>query len=207
MVKSMKRFLIVLVLLVVIVAAALKLFIYELPRVAGNDMAPALQPGDLLLANRLSTKPERGQIVLMEHPEIKTRVLLRRVVGLPGERVVVHAEVPAIDGKPAKRKTVSKVRLTDMGRELPMRLVEESLAGVTYRVLKDPARRSVDPKPVLLGPDQYFVLSDNRNHGTDSRTFGPVPADRIRAVVTHRVSAGPGSLSPQEVRDGWQHLK
>jgi signal peptidase I len=203
-----KRFLIVFFVLVVVVLAVLKLFIYELPRVAGNDMAPALQPGDLLLANRLETSPRRGDLILFEHPSVPNRLLIRRVAGLPGESVAVRAEVPSINGKPARRTISKELTLSDGGDERVMKLVDEvAPGGPGWQVLKDPGRRSRDSRATRLGTEQYYVLADNRNHGTDSRTFGPVAADKIRALITHRVSAGPGSIKGQPERDGWKKLR
>lgn len=205
--KKIKKTLIGLLLLLVIAGAVLKLFVFELPRPAGNDMAPTVQPGDMLLANRLASAPTRGQLVLIEHPQEHGRLLIRRVVGLPGERVTAAKETPAVNGTSASRTVLRELVLLDPGqKELPMKLVEETLLGVSYQVLKDPTRRSVDPKPVALGSAAYYVLADNRNHGTDSRTFGPVPADHIRAVITHRVSAGPGCIKAQPERPGWASL-
>lgn len=199
----MKRALLVLLLLLLVALAAAKLILFELPRVAGADMAPALQPGDLLLAYRFNKEPLRGQLVLLEHPDVAGRVLLRRVVGIPGDRVSVRKEVPYLNGEPLPRRVVDQVLLTDGGQQLKLKLVEEVLAGTErIRVLKDPGRRSVDAREVTL-EGAYYVLADNRNHGTDSRTFGPVPAGRIRAVITHRISAGPGIIEGQRPREGW----
>jgi signal peptidase I len=195
----MKRVVVVLLILVVLAAAVIKFLVIELPRVGGDDMAPALQPGDLLLAYRLDTTPRRGQLVLLEHPASAGRLLIRRVYGLPGDRVAVKQETPLLNGRKVPRRVVEQVVLE--GRR--MKVVEEIIDGATrVRVLKDPGRRSVDAREVVL-ENAYYVLADNRNHGTDSRTFGPVPADRIRAVVTHRVSAGPGCLEGQPEREGW----
>jgi len=199
----MKRVLIAIFLILLCAAAVLKLMVLELPRVAGNDMAPTLQPGDMLLASRLDTEPRRGQLVLMVHPQIPGRLLIRRVIGMPGERITVKGEVPQINGRPVPRKVVGRAVLKDGGTELKMKLVEEVLTGTRrIQVFKDPGRRSTDAKEVTL-EQAYYVLADNRNHGTDSRTFGPVPADRIRAVVSRRLLAGEGSIVGQPARDGW----
>jgi signal peptidase I len=201
----MKRALVVVLVLLLAAAAAAKLFLFEIPSVAGNDMAPALQAGDRLLAYRLGGGPARGELVLIEHPAEPRRLLLRRVVALPGERFAFRGETPIVDGKPARRAVQREVTLLDDGKKLRMRLVEEELAGVRYLVLKDPARRSHDEKErALVGG--YYVLADNRNHGTDSRNFGPVPAARIRARITHRLSAGAGSIEGQAPREGWRRL-
>jgi signal peptidase I len=209
----MKRLFIVLLLLG-IAAAAAKLFILEIPTVTGNDMAPALQAGDRLLAYRLDTTPRRGDLVLIEHPEGK-QLLLRRVVAIPGDRVAVRQETPVINGKPASRKAQRDSALRELagGTPLKVRIVEERLPsgsggddGPQYLVLKDPQRRSVDVKEQTLG-GSYFVLADHRNHGTDSRTFGPVAAGKIRGVITHRITAGPGTLAGQGPREGWTSLR
>jgi signal peptidase I len=202
----MKRVLLAIFLILLCAAAVLKLAVLELPRVSGTDMAPALQPGDMLLASRLETEPRRGQLVLMEHPQVPGRLLLRRVIGMPGERVAVKREVPQINGQPLSRKVIGPAVLKDGGEQLKMKLVEEVLDGkLRIRVLKDPGRRSTDAKAVALG-QAYYVLADNRNHGTDSRTFGPVPADKIRAVVSRRLSAGDGCIVGQPAREGWSRL-
>jgi signal peptidase I len=206
---AMKRALVVLLLLLVMAVAVIKIFIFELPGVGGDDMAPTLQAGDRLLANRLDTEPKRGQLVLMEVPGSK-RPLIRRVVGLPGERVSVIREVPAVDGTPAKRRVVREVVLLDHAddrtKEREMKLLEETLGQASYQVLKDPTRRSVDFAEITLR-GAYFVMSDNRNHGKDSRDFGPVPAEKIRAVVTHRLASGPGSIQGQAPRPGWTAIE
>lgn len=201
----MKRFLVVLLLLLLVGAAVAKLFLFELPGVLGNDMAPALQPGDRLLAYRLDVTPGRGELVLLEHPREPGRLLIRRVVALPGERFALRKETPWVEGRAAARRVVREVTLRDEGRTRKLQLVEEELAGVRYQVLKDPARRSHDEKEQRV-ERAYYVLADHRNHGTDSRTFGPVPVERIRARITHRLSAGEGSIVGQPPRDGWKSL-
>jgi signal peptidase I len=205
----MKRALITLVLLLLAAAAVGKFFVFEVPTISGNEMAPTLQAGDRLLAYRLNTKPARGDLVLFEHPT-EGRLMIRRVVAVPGDRVAVRAEVPEINGKPVARKVVREVTLSDLldGRrqELAMKLVEETLGDRSYLLLKDPRRRSKDfAQQELTGA--YFVLADSRNHGLDSRNFGSVPSSRIRAVVSRRISAGPGSLLGEGPRKGWTELR
>jgi signal peptidase I len=187
---------------------AAKILLFDFPKVGGNDMAPTLVTGDWLLGYKLDKAPTRGKLILFEHPQLQGRLMIRRVIGLPGEKVVVRREVPSVDGKAAERKTVGEVQLRLAPGEKPatMRLIEERLDHVTYRVLKDPRRRSVDIKPVQL-EGAYFVMSDNRNHGTDSRTFGPVPADNLRAVITHRMVAGEDGLVGAGERDNLSRLK
>jgi signal peptidase I len=181
-----------------------KLFVYDLTTIRSTDMAPSLMPGDLLLVNKLSPAPRRGQLVLFEHPSA-SHLLIRRVVALPGESFALSDEIPVVDGTRAKRALLGDATL-QMGRgngqkeqTIRVRVVEESIGRVSYRVLKDPQRRSKDLVPNATG-DGYYLLSDNRNHGSDSRDFGRVAAGRIRAVVTHRLSGGESAIAPSAKR-------
>jgi len=201
----MKRVLLLLLVLVLAALAVAKFFVFELPTVTGDDMAPALQAEDLLLACRLDRTPARGDLVLFAHPG-EGHLLVRRVVAVPGDRVAVRNEVPILNGEAAPRTAQGEAILLQheggLTQEVRMKRVEEELSGVHYTVLKDPRRRSKDLKEQKL-VGAYFLLADNRNHGADSRSFGPVPQDKIRAVVTHRVMAGPGSIKDQATRQGW----
>jgi signal peptidase I len=205
----MARLTLILLLIVILLGAVGKFFVFEIPIVLGNDMAPTLQAGDRLLAFRLNTTPVRGQLVLFEHPQSQ-RPLIRRVIGLPGDRVAVKNEVPVVNGTPAKRTLQREIVLTDEvdghDKELGLELVEETVDGARYPVFKDPHRHSRDAQELTL-KEAYFVLSDNRNHGTDSRTFGPVDAHKIKAVITHLLSPGAGSIKDQPPRNGWVPLR
>lgn len=205
----MKRALVTLLLLALLAAAVAKIFLFELPAMTGNDMAPTLQAGDRLLAYRMNTTPQRGDLVLLEHPT-EGHLMIRRVVAIPGDKVAVRDETPVVNGRPARRKVLREVTLSDMlegsRQEIKMKLVEETLGERSYLLLKDPRRRSRDyAERDLTGA--YFVLADNRNHGSDSRNFGPVPSARIRASISRRVSAGPGSLLGEGPRKGWTELR
>lgn len=185
-------------LVVLLVALALaKLFVFELVTVQGNDMAPQIQPGDVLLASRLGHRPNPGDLVLFERPDTR-RLLVRRVLALPGETFALRNEVPVVGGKAWRREVRGTVRLRAVDGS-PTRaaiMVEERRPGGHHLLLKDPSRRSKDISTTRLG-DAYYVLSDDRNHGADSRDFGPVPRQAVRAVICLRLVAGDGSVEPQ----------
>ena len=128
--------------------------------VVGDSMTPALQPGDFLLLRR--GPPERedayGQIVTLDdpRPEAAGRVLLKRIVGLPGEALRVGGGVQ-VNGR---------------------RLIEPYAHG------DDPheQHRGVHRLP----DDTYFLLGDHRGASTDSRDFGPVPRAHIDGTLLLR---------------------
>lgn len=128
--------------------------------VAGESMAPALQPGDFLVLRRGAPDPARafGQVVATRdpRPEGDRRLLLKRVVGLPGEALRVGGGVQ-VNGRV---------------------LLEPYAHGETpYE-----QHRGIN----RLGADEYFLIGDHRGASTDSRDFGPVPASAIEGVAVLR---------------------
>ena len=128
--------------------------------VAGESMTPALLPGDFLILRRGA--PERdgafGQVVATRdpRPEGDGRLLLKRIVGLPGEALRVGGGVQ-VNGRA---------------------LLESYAHGETPHEQHRGINR--------LGNDEYFLLGDHRGASTDSRDFGPVRVDRIEGTATLR---------------------
>ena len=129
--------------------------------VEGDSGWPNLLPGDVLIALRSSVfkKLTRGDLVVIRGPF--GRYLVKRVVGLPGERVTINAYGLSIDG----------------------RAIEEP-----YGVCMSPRHLPTGDWILLDGDDgRYFLLGDNRGMSTDSRHFGGVPRSRVRSRAVFRV--------------------
>jgi signal peptidase I len=108
-----------------------------------------------------------GDIVLMDSPVEPDRVLVKRVISGEGDTVEVRNKVLYINNKkfdmPWKNRSIDK-------RIFPM--------NFTYR----------DNMPVIkLSRNQYFVLSDNLDHGYDSRNLGPISADSIIGKMIYKL--------------------
>lgn len=204
------KILLILLLIALAVGALAKAFIFDLVSVQNDDMAPALMPGDLLLADRLHAPPRRGQLVAFERPG-SGHLLVRRVVGLPQESFELRDQSPWINGQPARRHLLASTTLangqgsSEPAGGRPMQLIWEQIGDVGCQVLADPSRRSRDVPPINLG-QRYYVLSDNRNHGADSREFGPIPIEAIRAVVIYRVVAGKSAVQPSTERENIEKI-
>jgi len=140
--------------------------------VAGGSMLPTLPPGARLAVAPTARPPRRGQVVLVRYPG-RDLELVKRVVGLPGERVTLVGDALLIDGRP-----LAEPYVTAPGRR-------RSSAGHSSR----PAPGAAIPPTgavsldLTLGPGQYLVLGDRREASTDGRSFGPVRLDDIAGVV------------------------
>lgn len=125
-------------------------------QVRSASMSPTLEVGEIVWAVRMLREPERGDVVAFTNPMAvgSDEVLIKRIVGLPGETI------EAVDGV---------VRI-DLGA------LDESVwfAGPSA---------AADFGPIEIGPDEVFVLGDNRGASTDSRVFGPVPVDAVEFLV------------------------
>ena len=123
-------------------------------------MEPAYPEGSRVQAERLVfAAPARMDVVVVASPKEPGQMELKRVIGLPGERVTWSRGRFAIDGAPL---------------EEPYARIPESPPG-------DDARDMWQ-----LGPDEYFVAGDNRLYSRDSRVYGPIRRSAIRAKVLAR---------------------
>ena len=141
--------------------------------VRGASMIPSLRPGDQVLVDAAAygeVELARGDVVVFSNPHGDGRHDVKRVVGLPGERVVMTEGLLFIDGR---------------------ELAEPYLGGL-------PSSVGLGELAWELGAGQYVVLGDNRAHSTDSREFGPVGGDRIvgRAWMRYWPVTALGSLGP-----------
>jgi signal peptidase I len=157
--KSVLRESVETVVLVLLIYALVRTFLFENYRVLGQSMEPSLENDQFLMVNKLGYRlhePERGDIVVFRDPNSDRRKLIKRVIGLPGEVVEVRN---------------GQVFIND-------RLLQEPYVAI-------PARYSHPPVPIPEG--SLFVLGDNRNNSSDSHNWGPLPRERIvgRAWISY----------------------
>ena len=127
--------------------------------VRGASMEPNYEDRDYLIIDELTyqfREPERGEIVVFHYPKDPRQFFIKRVIGLPGERVVVQG---------------GKVKIFNTANPDGFLLDESYL---------DPPNHPTEPDmTVILERDHYFVLGDNRNFSSDSRVWGPLDRDLI----------------------------
>lgn len=181
-------------LVVALVVMGLALFVVDFPRPLSDDMAPGIRKGDLLLACRVCGQPQRGDVVLFSAPDGGGPLAIRRVVGIPGDRIEVHKGKTLVNGEPLDDQDAGTQTLADVDpiSKQPRAFaaaVEKNGAHV-YRVVRDLGVVSTgDRAPETLG-DAYFVLADRRTLVRDSRDYGAVPRGSVRSTVLRVLSAG-----------------
>ena len=123
--------------------------------VRGWSMHPTLSPEERVLFDRLAYRrspPRRGDIVLASHPKRPRLRIVKRVVGLPGDRIAVDGDRCWVNGMPYG---------------------ETDDAG--------PTRPPASARTWTLADDEWLLLGDAPYASTDSRDFGPVGRDLIHA--------------------------
>lgn len=142
------------------IALLINVFVGQATRVEGQSMEPNLHSDQRLVVEKVSYRfhgPQRFDVVVLKLPSQGEELLIKRVVGLPGETVEIHDGLVYVNGLP---------------------LDEPFVQGGTY-----PGRQG----SVIVPPLHIYVLGDNRNHSNDSRSFGPVPIENVvgRAWVSY----------------------
>lgn len=135
--------------------------------VYGSSMENTFRQYDYLLVDRLSYRfnpPKRGDVIVFGLPQETSRDLIKRVVGLPGETIIL------------KKGSVS---IINADRPDGFALSEPYLSPENFGGIAD--------LRVRLDADQYFVLGDNRRVSADSRTWGTLPRTDIVGRVFVRL--------------------
>lgn len=143
----------------VVIALLINVFLAQATRVYGQSMEPTLHTDQRLVIEKVSYYfhiPNRGDIVVLRPAEKGGEMLIKRVIGLPGETLEIRDGLVYINGQPLNEPYLATKPRGNYG-------------------------------PVVIPPDHVFVMGDNRNFSNDSRSFGPVPIERIvgRAWVSY----------------------
>lgn len=159
----------------VVWALVLRAFVVEAMLVPSDAMQPTLLLYDKMLFKKWTRRAARGAVVVFDYPDPDPandrQQYVKRVIGLPGDTLVFEQNVPIINGWPVPRCRVGEGMLHDQtSGPHAAEIFVEFLAGQTYLIAVDPASSQVDG-PYAVGPDEIFLLGDNRNRSWDSRAW------------------------------------
>ena len=158
----------------ILLALFIRTFVVQAFKIPSGSMEPSLRIGDHILVNKFIygvkipfiystlipiSKPERDDVVVFIYPVDKSKDFIKRVIGLPGEKIEIHGRKVSVNGKPYEDKHGF------------YRLPEPKIAS---------SRNQYKFGPVTVPEDHYFVMGDNRDHSYDSRFWGFVPSKSIK---------------------------
>ncbi|GCE18365.1 signal peptidase I [Dictyobacter kobayashii] len=129
----------------------------------GHSMEPTLHDQEYILVNKaayLLQEPERGDIIVFRYPRDPQEDYIKRIIATPGDSISIQKDKVVVDGTTLQERYINK---DDPYNPYP---------AINQRV---------------IGPDEYFVMGDNRGNSSDSRAWGLVPRQNIigKAVVVY----------------------
>ena len=141
----------------------IRMFIAQPFVVSGDSMFPTFHDGEYLIVDEISYilgKPHRGDVVIFHYPKDPSRYFIKRIVGLPNEKIDIKNGVVTIFNKENEK-----------GFVLNEPYIDEAFNFTDNYATAD---------------NEYFVMGDNRTHSSDSREFGFVPQTNVIGKVIFR---------------------
>ncbi len=179
---------------VLLIVLLLRSFLIEPFRIPSGSMMPTLLIGDFILVNKFTYgirlpvtdyklielgSPQRGDVVVFRYPQDPSTPFIKRVVGLPGDRIGYHDKVLHVNDVPAEQELRGRYVGTGPGRSMNgASLRTERIGDCAHDILVQQGYPSVKGD-ILVPPGHYFVLGDNRDNSRDSRYWGTVPDSHL----------------------------
>ncbi|MDD1611914.1 MAG: signal peptidase I [Methylococcaceae bacterium] len=179
---------------VVLIVFLLRSFIAEPFRIPSASMMPTLLIGDFILVNKFTygirlpvinkkvielNEPQRGDIVVFRFPKDPKVDYIKRVIGLPGDRIGYFNKTIFVNGTPVNQAAIGTYEGRGQGQDMSGAVeLNEDLTGVEHKILVRQEAPSVEG--VFVVPQgHYFVMGDNRDNSNDSRYWGMVPEQNL----------------------------
>jgi signal peptidase I len=173
----------------VILALFVRTWVFQAFKIPTGSMERNLLVGDHLIVNKMVFAPSatgleraimpsrpirRGDVIVFKYPKEPERDFVKRVIGLPGDRLELHRKVVSINGEPLKEDYIQLLEPPALGSPRTDDLREEY-------------------GPVTVPPGQYFMMGDNRDNSEDSRYWGFMPESYVKGqalFIYYSVASG-----------------
>lgn len=192
-----------------LIALVIRTFLFQPFNIPSGSLIPTLLIGDYLFVSKysygysrysfpfspdlfsgrvLGSDPKRGDIAVFKLPRDGETDYIKRVIGLPGDRIQMIDGLLHINGQPVKKERIADYRTTDaFGRDGAVPRYRETLPnGKSYTVIEREGDRGYwdNTQVYVVPPNMYFMMGDNRDNSTDSRDqssagVGYVPYDNF----------------------------
>jgi signal peptidase I len=234
---------------ILLVILLLRSFVYEPFRIPSASMMPTMLAGDFILVEKFSYSlrdpvwrhelvktgtPQRGDIAVFKHPPVNQVDFIKRIIGLPGDRVIYRNKTLYLEPACVAEQTICPQQMQVVARDVAaadsiissgLLRYREQLGAVSHEILINPtvsARerfyyqqtdRRTQADEWIVPAGHYFFMGDNRDNSEDSRFWGFVPEQNLvgRAVfiwMSFEMDRAASSWLPQWLPTGvrWHRL-
>ena len=186
----------------ILIAIIIRTFFFQAFFIPSSSMEPTLLVGDRIFVSKFSygyskhsfpfslplinervlfSEPELGDIIVFKTPENLRIDYIKRLVGLPGDKIQMIDGILHINDIPVKRKKIrSETKLINNGQIRNVLVYEETLPNNVYYETFDMGNTRADnTSEIFIPEDSYFFMGDNRDNSKDSRFVGSVPKNNL----------------------------
>ena len=190
---------------VILLVFTLRSFLVEPFKIPSGSMMPTLLAGDYILVNKFTyglrvpilnntflemNQPKRGDVIVFHYPPDPKIDYIKRVVGLPGDKIQYQDKQLTINGKKLDVTFVNDYEYEMQGANIiSARKSKEQLGDVPHDILVHdipnqysadmPGAKLLDGETITVPDDSYFAMGDNRDNSADSRVWGFVPEHNL----------------------------
>ena len=180
---------------ILLIVFLLRSFLFEPFRIPTGSLEPTLLMGDFILVNKYhygirlpvvhkkiyeTASPQRGDIMVFRWPPNPSVDFIKRVIGLPGDRIKYINKELYVNGQKLPQEFLKdSLAEGEDNQEWPVQEKNEDLLGLKHHVFIDNKKFAQDFDDIIVPPGMYFVMGDNRDDSADSRYWGFVPEKNI----------------------------